>query len=170
LHVSDRLRRHYLATFDAGGNLSHYVEHKFWGFITFNPELILTYETLDKEMVDAQVNAQLLGMLGPDNDEELLTLSAVLDANRKNVRDFAIQAQPQVSAWCRQNGVQVHSHWQDNEPQAFCRQLENKGLLDFRYLALDSLPDYCLRAGLWPSTMPLSLDNDESGIRGKRTR
>ncbi|CNH70154.1 Uncharacterised protein [Yersinia intermedia] len=160
LHVSERLRRHYLATFDAGGDLSHYVEHKSLGFITFNPEWILTHETLDKEMVDAQVNAQLLGVLGPDNGEELPTLSAVLDANRKNVRDFAMQAQPQVSAWCRQNGVPVHSHWQHNEPQAFCRQLENKGLLDFRCLAPDSLPDYCLRAGLWPPTMPPSLDND----------
>lgn len=160
LHVSGRLRRHYLATFDAGGDLSNYVEHKSLGFITFNPEWVMTYETLTKEMVDAQVNAQLFEALGPDNDEELPTLSAVLEANRKNVRDFAMQAQPQVSAWCRQNGVQVHSHWQYNEPQAFCRQLENKGLLDFRYLALDSIPDYCLRAGLWPPTMPLSLDNN----------
>ena len=159
-HVLERLRRHYLATFDTGGDLSHYVEHKSLGFIKFNPEWILTHEALDKEMVDEQVNAQLLAALGPDNGEELPSFSAVLDANRKNVRDFAMQAQPQVSAWCRQNGVPVHSHWQHNEPQAFCRQLENKGLLDFRCLAPDTLPNYCLRAGLWPPTMPPSLDHD----------
>lgn len=163
-HIIDRLRRHYLATFDTGGDLSQYVQHKSLGFISFNSEWILTHETLEKEMVDSQVDTQLLSALGPDNGEELSALNTLLDANRKNVREFAMQAQPRVSAWCRQNDVPVNAHWQYNDPQAFCRQLENKGFLDFRLFEPDSLPDYCLRAGLWPPTMPPSLDQDVLNI------
>ncbi|WP_413453914.1 sacsin N-terminal ATP-binding-like domain-containing protein [Erwinia persicina] len=163
-YIIDRLRRYYLATFDTCGDLSQYIQQKSLDFIAFNPGWILTHETLDKEIVDSQIDSRLVSELGPDNGEELSALNTLLDANRKKVREFAVQAQPLISVWCRQNGDQVHSYWQQNEPQMFCRQLENKGILDFRPLVPDLLPDYCLRAGLWPSTMPLSLDKDVLNI------
>ncbi|WP_260513791.1 sacsin N-terminal ATP-binding-like domain-containing protein [Serratia fonticola] len=162
--VIDRLRRHYFATFEKGDSLAEYVGLKSMEFITFDPEWVFTYETLDKSLMVSHIAAQLDKDLGADNAEVLPALNTLLDVNRKMVREFVMKAQPLVSIWCRQNGISAPALWQQPEPQTLCRQFENKGLLDFKRLELDSLPDYCLRAGVWPKNMPLSLDDETLSI------
>ena len=62
--IVERLRRRHAADFREGRDLAVYVNRKTLAFLEFDPEWILTRETLDNEIVEAHVAKLLDKVLG----------------------------------------------------------------------------------------------------------
>ena len=162
--IIERLRRCYVTDFQQGNDLANYVERKSLGFLAFNPEWILTRETLDMELVEAHVSALLDDTLGEDLSVTLPSLNRLVEANRKVVREIAAGALPLLRVWCRQSDISLPSLWTQTEVQEVVRHLENKGLLDFEAVKAESVPSLCRRASCWPTGMPETLDEKALGL------
>ena len=156
--IIERLRRHHVADFYKGNDLTEYVERKSLSFLTFNEEWVLTRETLEMELVELHVSTLLANTLGKDVSIKLPSLNQVVEANRKVVREFAAGALPVLRVWCRQSNVLLPTLWTQAEAQAIVRHLENKGLMDFEVVKTKSVPTLCRRASCWPISMPETLD------------
>ena len=178
--IIERLRRHHAADFQNGSDLSDYVERKSLSFLAFNDEWVLARETLEMELVEAHVSALIADILGEDVTVKLPSPKRVLERNRKVVRETAAVAIPILRVWCRQNDVSLPDPWDQAEPQAVVRHLENKGLLDFEVVKAESVPSFCHRGSCWPMGMPETLDEntleldinevEEEGNRRERER
>jgi len=162
--IIDRLRRHHADDFRAGRDLATYVERKNLTFLAFDTDWILTRETLEMEAVEAHVSGLLADTLGDDVAVELPAFKRVLEANRKAVREFAMEAAPVIGVWCQRNDVPPPELWQQGEAQAVVRHLENSGLLDFELIGAVDIPAFCRRAGCWPDGMPETLDGAFLGL------
>ena len=162
--ILERLRRHHVADFQNGNDLSVYAERKKLTFLPFNEQWVLTRETLEMELVDAHVSALLVDTLGDDVSVKLPTLNPLLKANRMVVRKTAASALPVLQVWCRRNGVPLPKPWTQSEAQAVVVHLENDGLLDFEAVSPDSIPALCQRAFCWPTGMPETLDEGTLGL------
>ena len=162
--VIERLRRRYAADFYREFDLTAYVDHKTLGFLRFDPQWILTRETLESEVVKAHVLRLLDEVLGEDQEVDLPALDRLIEKNRKSIREFVTDATPVVRTWCRRNHATVPELWRSEDPQTVIRHLENKGLLDFEPVSHEQGPDLCRRAGCWPSGMPETLHNTTLGI------
>ncbi len=158
--IIDRLRRHHTADFRAGRDLATYVERKNLAFLAFDKDWVLTRETLEMEVVEAYVSRLLAETLGEDVPVELPAYKRVVEANRKLVREFAMEAAPVVGVWCQRNDVPLPEPWQQGEAQAVARHLENSGLLEFELIGSADIPGLCRRAGCWPDGMPETLDGE----------
>ena len=163
--IIDRLRRHHAADFHNQLDLSSYVGRKTLAFLSFNSDWILTRETLEMEGVETHVSGLLDRILGEDQTVTLPVLSNLIERNRKSVRDFATDAIPIVSAWCRLNQISLIEPWTGGEPQSVALCLENAGLLDFELVSSDQVPGLCRRARCWPDGMPETLDNITLGLK-----
>lgn len=157
--VIDRLRRRYAADFRSGLELAAYLNLKTLEFLEFDSQCILTKETLENDVVKAHVARLLDEVLGEDREADLPALDCLIEQNRRSVRKFATRAIPVVRAWCRRNRATVPEPWQNEDPQAVTRYLENTGLLDFEPVLHERVPNLCRRAECWPSGMPEILDN-----------
>ena len=162
--IIDRLRGHYGADFRAGRDLAAYVERKSLTFLTFDTDWILTRESLEMVAVEEHVNSLLTDTLGEEAAVELAPFRRVMDANRKAVLEFAMEAMSVVGAWCQRNEVALPEPWQNGEAQAVVRYAENSGLLDFELIGSVDIPALCRRAGCWPNGMPKTLDGDAIGL------
>ncbi|TVS08478.1 MAG: DUF3883 domain-containing protein, partial [Planctomycetaceae bacterium] len=162
--IIDRLRRHHAADFRNGRDLATYLEQKSLAFLGFDTDWILTRETLEMEAVEAHVTGLLADSLGEDVALELPAYKRVLEANRKTVREFAIEAAPVIGVWCQHNNVPPPESWQQGEAQAVARHLENSGLLDFELIGVADIPGLCRRAACWPDSMPETLDGVALGL------
>lgn len=162
--IMDRLRRHHAADFRAGHDLATYVERKNLAFLAFDTDWILTRETLEMETVEAHVSGLLADTLGEDVAVELPAFKRMLEANRKAVREFAMEAAPIIGVWCQRNDVSPPEPWQQGEVQAVVRHLENSGLLDFELIGAADIPALCQRAGCWPDGMPETLAGKALGL------
>ena len=162
--IIERLRRRHTADFHNGLDLTTYVDRKTLKFLPFDPEWVLTRETLEMEVVEAHVSKLLAETLGEDPAVELQPWDRLIARNRKSVREFATQATPIVKVWCRNNDVSPPEPWQHGEPQTVSRHLENCGLLDFELVSLEQVPDLCQRAKCWPEGMPEILDSKTLGL------
>ena len=162
--IIDRLRRHYIENFRKGLDLSVYVERKTLAFLLFDQAWVLTRESLDREVVEAHVSKLLDETLGDDRPGELPAFPRLIEGNRKVVREFAKQAIPVLSVWCRRNGASVPEPWDLGTPQAVARHVENAGLLDFEPVTVHQGSKLCHRANSWPDGMPETLDNTELGF------
>ena len=158
--IIDRLRRHHAADFRAARDLSIYVERKNLAFLAFDTDWILTRETLEMEAVEAHVSGLVRETLGEDVAVELPAYRRLVEANRKAVREFAMEALPVVGVWCQRNDVQSPEPWPQGESQAVTRHPENSGLLDFELIGAADIPGLCRRAGCWPDGMPETLDGE----------
>ena len=163
--IIERLRRHHAADFHNQLDLSSYVGRKTLAFLSFNSDWILTRETLEMEVVETYVSGLLDRILGEDQTVTLPVLSKLIERNRKSVRDFATNAIPIVSAWCRLNQISLIEPWTSGEPQSVALCLENAGLLDFELVSSDQVPGLCRRVGCWPDGMPETLDNTTLGLK-----
>lgn len=164
LEIIDRLRRRYIVDFRSGHDLKPYEEYKSLDFLSFDDGWILTRESLDNEVVKTHVSRLLSAVLGEDTTEKLPSLKSVVEANRKSVREFALEVINVIRAWCRQNNVSLPGVWQQGDPQAVARHIENRGLFDFEVIEQQALPSLCVRADCWPIGMPTSLDESKLGI------
>ncbi|WP_371807961.1 sacsin N-terminal ATP-binding-like domain-containing protein [Aquisalimonas sp. 2447] len=162
--IIDRLRRHHAADFRAGRDLAAYVERKNLAFLAFDTNWILTRETLEMEAVEAHVSDLLAEALGEDVAVELPAYRRVVDANRKAVREFAMEAAPVIGVWCQRNDRPLPEPWQQGDAQTVARHLENSGLLDFEWIGSEDIPGLCRRAGCWPDGMPETLDGETLGL------
>ena len=162
--IVDRLRRHYVADFIAGKDLTAYVEQKRLQFLEFNVEWILSRETLEMDVVNTHVSALLDEVLGEDIAGELAPFKRVVQKNRKTVGDFAVNAMSIVQAWCRQNDAQLPPPWIQGDAKNIVRQLENKGILDFFYIEPQDIPDLCVRAASWPDGMAKTIKKSSLGL------
>ncbi|MGV0819931.1 sacsin N-terminal ATP-binding-like domain-containing protein [Martelella sp. AMO21009] len=162
--IIDRLRRHHSDDFRAGRDLTTYVERKTLDFLAFDTDWILTRETMEMQAVEAYVSGLLTDTLGDDVAVELPVFKRVLEANRKAVREFAMEASPVIGVWCQRNDVPPPEPWQQGEAQAVVRHLENSGLLDFELIGVEAIPELCRRAGCWPDGMPKTLDANALGL------
>lgn len=162
--IVDQLRRHYSADFQAGHDLATYVMRKSLSFLEFNTEWILTRETLEKEIVENHVSGLLVAVLGDDEPVELAPFKRVIEANRKAIREFVVDAVPVVRVWCRRNQAPSPELWQHGEIQSLVRHLENRGLLDFEILGREQIPAIFHRAGCWPEGMPETVDGKLLGL------
>jgi hypothetical protein len=116
------------------------------------------------EAVEAHVSGLVAETLGEDVAVELLVYRRVVEANRKAVREFAMEAAPVIGVWCQRNDVPLPEPWQQGEAQAVARHLENSGLLDFELIGSADIPGLCRRAGCWPDGMPETLDGETLGL------
>ena len=162
--IIERLRRHHIADFQNGNDITDYAERKKLTFLAFNAEWVLTRETLEMELVEAHVSALLANTLGDDMLVKLPTLNPLVKANRKVVRETAAVALPVLRVWCRRSGVPLPKPWTQSEAQAVVLHLENNGLLDFEAVKSDSVPALCQRASCWPTGMPETLDEGMLGL------
>lgn len=162
--VLERLRRHHAADFREGHDLALYVSRKKLAFLKFDPEWILTRETLDSEIVNAHVANLLDEELGEDVQVQLASSRGLVERNRKSVRDFASGAIPVIRAWCRRNRIPAPELWVSEDPQSVTRHLENAGLLDFEPVRDLQIPELCHRAACWPEGMPRTLDPAPLGL------
>lgn len=162
--IIERLRRRYADDFGNGLDLTTYVERKTLVFLEFDPQWILTKETLEKGIVEAHVLRLLDEILGEDKEVDLPALDRLIERNRKTVRDFAGRAVAVVGAWCHRNQVPVPVPLQDKDPQSVTRHLENAGFLDFEPISDEQVPVLCRRATCWPGGMPETLDHGELGL------
>ena len=173
--VIERLRRHHFSDFRNGNDLAGYVERKKLSFLAFNEEWVIEREALEMDLVESHVSALLTKALGEDVSVKLPSLNRLIEANRKVVREMAAGALPVLRVWCRRRETLLPEPWTQAEAQAVVRHLENKGLLDFEAVTVESVPSLCRRASCWPSGMPetldenmLELDKDEIEEEGKR--
>lgn len=162
--IIERLRRHHAADFHAGRDLAAYIERKNLDFLAFDTDWILTRETLEMEAVEAHVSGLVAETLGEDVAVELPVYRRVVEANRKAVREFAMEAEPVIGVWCKRSDVQPPEPWQQVEAQAVARHLENSGLLDFELIDAADIPGLCRRSGCWPDGMPETLDAETLGL------
>ena len=162
--ILERLRRRDVADFREGRDLAVYVKRKTFGFLGFDPEWILTRETLDNETVAAHVTRLLDEVLAEDREVDLPSSRGLVEGNRKSVRNFASVAIPVVRVWCRRNGIPVPELWASEDPQSVTRHLENAGLLDFEPVPDAQIPGLCQRAACWPEGMPRILDPAPLGL------
>ena len=156
--IIDRLRRHHLEDFRIERDLDTYVERKSLAFLPFDPEWVLSRETLELALVDEHVSRLLDGAIGEDVSVELRPLKRTVEANRKALHKFAEEAMPVLRVWCRKQNVAIPTTWQNEESQAIVRHVENKGLLDFQAMNLEQMPGLCRRSGCWPDGMAETLD------------
>ena len=106
--IIERLRRRYAVDFRNGLDLTTYVDRKTLAFLKFDPQWILTRETLECEVVKAHVSRLLDEILGEDEEVDLPALHGLIERNRKSIRElFAAGAVSVVGAWCRCNHVSV---------------------------------------------------------------
>ena len=162
--IIERLRRHHVADFRKGNDLTDYAERKNLSFLAFNAEWVLKREVLEMELVEAHVSALLAHTLGEDVSVKLPLLNPLVKANRKVVREVAAGALPVLRVWCRQNNVPLPDPWTQSEAQALVLHLENKGLLDFEAVKAERIPALCRRAFCWPTGMPETLDEETLGL------
>jgi len=159
-----RLRCHHFADFRDGRDLAVYLERKSLNFLAFDKDWILTRETLEMEAVKAHITRLLADTLGEEGAPELPEYRPTLEANRKAVRKFAMQAAPVIGVWCQRKKVQPPEPWKQVEPQAVVRYLENSGLLDFELIDAADIPSLCRRATCWPEGMPEILEGSSLGL------
>ena len=162
--ILERLRRRHAADFREGRDLAVYVNRKTLAFLEFDPEWILTRETLDNEIVEAHVAKLLDKVLGEDQEVALPSSRGLVKRNRTSVRDFASGAIFVVFAWCHRNRIPVPEPWAGEDPQSVTRHLENAGLLDFEPVRDTQVPALCRRAACWPEDMPQTLDLASLGL------
>ena len=79
--IVERLRRRYVDDFRNGLDLTTYVERKTLVFVEFDPQWILTKETLEKGIVEAHVLRLLDEILGEDKDVDLPALDRLIERN-----------------------------------------------------------------------------------------
>ena len=163
--IIERLRRHYVSDFYGGNDLKNYVERKSLSFLAFDNEWVLTRETLEMDIVEAHISKLLSTFLGDDVSVELMPYKQVVEANRKSVREFVLEAMPVVRAWCRQNNASFPEPWKQGETQTVVRQLENSGHLDFAVIKAEEMPVICHRATCWPDRMPKTIDGKTLGVK-----
>ena len=162
--ILERLRRHHVADFQQGNELTVYTERKKMAFLAFNEEWVLTRETLEMELVEAHISALLADTLGDDVSVKLPRLNPLVRANRTVVRETAARALPVLRVWCRRNGVPLPKPWSRSEAQTVVVHLENHGLLDFEIVESNSILALCKRASCWPTGMPETLDEGILGL------
>ena len=162
--IIDRLRRHYAADFRNAHDLTTYMDRKTLKFLEFDPQWILTKETLEYEVVEQHVSRLLSEILGEDKRYDLQPLDPLIERNRKLIRKFAASAISVVGAWCHRNHVPVPEPWQNENPQSVTGRLENTGFFDFEPIVADQAPSLCRRATCWPDGMPETLDSAVLGL------
>ena len=122
--IIERLRRCHFDDFRDELDLASYVERKTLKFLPFDPEWILTRETLEMEIVKAHVSRLLDEILGEDRAVELPALGPLIEKNRRSVREFSMYALPIIKVWCHRNMVSEPEPWKNSDPQSVVRHLE----------------------------------------------
>ncbi|MBS3024446.1 sacsin N-terminal ATP-binding-like domain-containing protein [Acidiphilium multivorum] len=158
----DRLRRHYWLNFESGRPLDEYVQLRTLDFIQFQPEWIIEYEQLEREVVARLLNDKLMELIGPDTEQSLEELNAVRTRCRRVLQRQIDSALAVVRAWCSRAGRDA-GPWREGT-QEVLKAVDRLGLFDFAPIAEGGEIAVLARAGAWPTGMPLTLSTDELGI------
>lgn len=134
-----------------------------------DPAWGMLYRTVPDDLVAGIVADWLVDCGAPAlhaNPNALPNVVAVRDTNGPVVRRVAAAAAPLVRAWCVGNNAAVPPIWQaSGDADAKLRsELESAGVFDFRALDETGLLRWCRVLGLWPESMPLSLDRQVLGV------
>lgn len=159
--LQERLRRHFVAQWRAGGALQRYAELRSLEFIDFDSGWVETEETLTRERVLARAQTILESRLGSDPGGELPNLTALRLRNRKAVMALAERARP-ILLLLRPEPLDAV--WVEGS-KAVVDTLDRQGFLDFAVLAQDGeILRLLSDAALWPASIQPTLDLDALGL------
>jgi hypothetical protein len=130
---------------------------------------LLIYEEPSPDVMATRVSSWL-DSRGFPQFESLISIlptwSTVVKANEKTLKEFVVNQSKIVNIWCRINDVQLSELWNPNESIAtgIKSVLDRIGALDFRELDDALLLKWLVKAGVWPTGMPASLDLSVLGL------
>jgi hypothetical protein len=134
-----------------------------------DPAWLLVYHDVPTACVAAHVDAWLGGCgaaaLG-SNPHKLQPLEEVRRINAGAVRLFARTARPLLKAWCSKSGTVLPQLWRETDDVAGALRsaLDAAGAFDFAALDAMSLLQWATALGIWPTSMPLTIDRGILGI------
>ncbi|RWC87656.1 MAG: DUF3883 domain-containing protein [Mesorhizobium sp.] len=157
----DRLRRHFLPSYEAGTPLDRYVSLRTLDFVEFQESWVLEREELSRDDVETLLAARLDEVLGPDVERELVPLIALRSRSKRTLQRFVDERASTVGAWCFRNGRP--NPWADGA-LAVLRTVDQLGLFDFAPIDAGQEIATLARAGAWPEAMPRTADPVELGL------
>lgn len=154
------VRDHYSSIYDAGGALSAYAEAKALSWATFDDAWTAFYDNLPTDVIDRRFQDLALRELPGSRGEGLTDIDELRAGARAMLGSQVETVRRLVRVWVDGHpGVSLPTAWAEPSDQ-IVRTCLTSGVFDFRTVLAPDLPAALVRAGLWPATMPVSLDLD----------
>ncbi|MFD8744409.1 sacsin N-terminal ATP-binding-like domain-containing protein [Streptomyces sp. NPDC059616] len=157
----DRLREHYAAVADEGGDFSRYTAARSLHDLRPDPDWLSRFMTPPPEAMRGRVR-EWLRQHGADDDLErpglLQPVDRLRERNASAADALVARLIPLVEAWCRRQNVEPPTGWRGAVFLESKSYVERSGLGDLVTLSEDQLLDAVERAVGWPDGMPKTAD------------
>lgn len=162
----DCLRGAFVGKFDAKEPLDAYVIAHELPDLVAKSEWAESFDSVPNQLMESVVNEWLASYdaspLNKATPIEGLPLEECRESNRKQLRKLAIHGWTVVTAWCRKNGSNTPTVWQDRSEvaQALGKIAHAGGWMDFRLLDDAAIIEWLIAENAWPDGMPRTRDLD----------
>jgi len=160
------VRDAFLDAYDAGEPLTTYLSDRGLDWLSFDPAWVEDRAELDNATIDAHLDATAAARLTTSQNAGTLSgLEATRQHNRALIVETAETLRKLVLAWAAKDPANrsASTVWRGKAEQ-IARETLGTGVLDFRRLDRGDLAGVLARAGLWPATMPRSLELNDLGL------
>ncbi|MCT4357448.1 hypothetical protein M5362_30550 [Streptomyces sp. Je 1-79] len=157
----DRLREHYAAVADEGGDFFRHMVARGLHDLRPDPDWLSRFMTPPPEVMRGRVR-EWLRQHGANDDLErpglLQPVDRLRERNASAVDALVARLIPLVEAWCRRQNVEPPTGWRGAVLLESKSCVERSGLGDLVTLSEDQLLDAVERAVGWPDGMPKTAD------------
>ncbi|MET2830887.1 ATP-binding protein [Mesorhizobium shangrilense] len=158
--LEQRVRDAFLKDFDDQKDLSRYAEERRLSWLDIDMGWITARDTLENQLIDDYCNDQFDKRYGQQIDrDDLVSIETTRQYNRTKLVESGEMLRKLVSAWHAKNPQRgtMPDAWRGNVEQ-IARDAMATGAMDFRRTDREQLPVLLGVAGIWPQSMPRSVD------------